>query len=379
MLVRFSEPMPDYWKDAQEMVRTGRISQHFEPSGYAALIAVGMELGRNHAEFGVEVEQAILHILTVVLVWALMRRLGATALGALSGGVIVALHPELLLSVTKVWDVGLSTLTLVLVVYLALRLLSDGISWSILSLLSIALGFACFDRTNYLLMFLPLAYVLWQIRNKNAMSAKSFAVRGMTLWLLAGVVYCLLSVAVYRSLVFPSNGPYNLYAGQNALSERALLDHLNAEFSLVPSLRLNGMEDAAQNAHDPEWQSYYRAASIEFARAHPVEEIRLTGVKLYTFLPADTKLRGVSSAQGAIKLLLAIPIPFWLGAVIWYRSSGVADWSEADTFICMVAAAYAIPFLITNSDPRFRTPLDVVLIAHSVALLTRTREAERAS
>jgi hypothetical protein len=101
MLVRFSEPMPDYWKDAQEMVRTGRISQHFEPSGYAALIAVGMELGRNHAEFGVEVEQAILHILTVVLVWALMRRLGATALGALSGGVIVALHPELLLGLGR--------------------------------------------------------------------------------------------------------------------------------------------------------------------------------------------------------------------------------------------------------------------------------------
>jgi hypothetical protein len=43
MHVAFSVPMPDYWRDARELVQTGRISQHFEPSGYATLIAIGME------------------------------------------------------------------------------------------------------------------------------------------------------------------------------------------------------------------------------------------------------------------------------------------------------------------------------------------------
>jgi hypothetical protein len=336
-----------------------------------------MKLGRSHAVLGVEVEQVLLQLAIVLLAWALMRRLGATALGALLGGLTIAMHPELLLSVTKVWDVSLSTLALVLVVYLGLRLLSDGVSWGTLLLLNVALAVGCFDRANYALLLLPLAFVLWQTRRKHAMADKRLAARAMALLLLTAGGYSLLSVAVYGSVVLPGNGPYNLYAGQNELSERALLEHLNAEFSLVPSLRANHMQTAAADPHNLSLRTYYIHASIEFAEKHPEEEVRLAVVKLYTFLRADTKLHGVHTGKGMIKLLLTAPIPFWLGTIWWSRTRGDVGWTGADTFVCLVAVVYVVPFLISNSDPRFRTPLDVLAIAQSAGLLTRGRRGLR--
>jgi hypothetical protein len=113
----FSRPMPDYWSDANQLATTGRITQHFEPSGYAAFLAAGIKLGGRRPEFGVEVLQTLLAMLTVLIAWALMRRLGASQLAALTGACVIALHPELVVTVTKVWDVTLSTTLLLLIVF----------------------------------------------------------------------------------------------------------------------------------------------------------------------------------------------------------------------------------------------------------------------
>jgi hypothetical protein len=41
----------------------------------------------------------------------------------------------------------------------------------------------------------------------------------------------------------------------------------------------------------------------------------------------------------------------------------------------VVMVVYAIPFLVTNSDPRFRAPLDILAITHGVGLLSRGTDA----
>ncbi|HEX9198677.1 MAG TPA: hypothetical protein VF865_03905 [Acidobacteriaceae bacterium] len=45
--------------------------------------------------------------------------------------------------------------------------------------------------------------------------------------------------------------------------------------------------------------------------------------------------------------------------------------SAVDWLLLAFAAAYVVPFLLTNSDPRLRTPLDALLLLFVVRLLSR--------
>ena len=48
---------------------------------------------------------------------------------------------------------------------------------------------------------------------------------------------------------------------------------------------------------------------------------------------------------------------------------GRAPLDRFDRLLLIVYAAYILPFLLTNFDPRFRIPLDVLLLLHSIRLL----------
>jgi hypothetical protein len=61
-----------------------------------------------------------------------------------------------------------------------------------------------------------------------------------------------------------------------------------------------------------------------------------------------------------------MPLVFFLILLVL---PGRAPLDRVDRLLLIVYAVYILPFLLTNSDPRFRIPLDVLLLLHSVRLL----------
>jgi hypothetical protein len=74
------------------------------------------------------------------------------------------------------------------------------------------------------------------------------------------------------------------------------------------------------------------------------------------------------SAAGVIKSLLVLPALFFLAALLL---PGRQPLSFDDKLLLVVELLYILPFLITNSDPRLRVPLDALLLLHLVSLLYR--------
>lgn len=365
----FSVPMPDYWTDAQQLVQTGHIGRHFIPSGYPTELAVGMKLAPLHPDRGVEVVQAILQVATVFTAWWLILALGASAAAAFAGAMLFAIHPELLITVVKVWDVNLSTLLLMTIVVASLLIFRRGPLIRYAALLGAIWAFAIFNRPNYALLLPALLFVLWRA-TPSAERVKRLPFTIAALLAVSCAVYGAISLSVYRAVIFPGNGPYNLYAGQNTFTERALLDQLNAETAIVPALQAAHMPQAAANPHDLALRPYFTHASIVFAATHPGTELRLIAVKLFTLLRPDTKLHPIETPQGWVEALIVLPVPIWMAALLYSRMRRV-PWTASDTLVGLLALLYTFPFLLTNSDPRFRMGLDALAIMHATALFSR--------
>ncbi len=373
----FGLPMPGYWIDALEMANTGVIRQHFTPSGYPLTVALGMLLTPGHPAYGLVAEQAVLHVLLALVLWAVMRRLGASARAALVGMVLLEMDPELVSSVMKVWDVAFSTLLLLLIALAALRVLQRGAGWMNCALLGAAWAYGCFDRPNFVSLLPALGLALWwaqgiaPARVPGGHRWARMAKAGGVLLAVAGLTYPACSMMAYRSVRTPGNGPYNLFAGNNPYSKAALLEHLNAEPSIVPALAADRVDMTGLMPDSAALDPYYRVQARAFALHRPGAEMELAGVKLFTLLRPDTKVHPLLSPSGFAKGLLALFVPCWLGVVLWCWVRHRAKWWHGDTLVMVLVVLYVLPFLVTNADPRFRTPLDLLVAAHCVSLLWR--------
>jgi hypothetical protein len=94
--------------------------------------------------------------------------------------------------------------------------------------------------------------------------------------------------------------------------------------------------------------------------------VKLFGIKLFTFFRPDIRIHPQRFAFGLVKCFLALPVVFFL---ILLMLPGRSPLDHVDRLLLIVYAAYILPFLLTNSDPRFRIPLDVLLLLHSARLL----------
>jgi hypothetical protein len=168
---------------------------------------------------------------------------------------------------------------------------------------------------------------------------------------------------VHGSFYIPENGPYNFYAGNNAFTERALLTSLNAEPSIYPSLLSEGFSTNV-NIYNPDLRLYYMKHALLQTRDQPLETIKLVLLKLVTLLRPDTKIYPLSSLGGMVQAALALAIPIWLVALIASRGEA---WRLSDSLFALFVVSYVTPYLVTNSDPRFRIPLDVLLLTHAIS------------
>ena len=148
----------------------------------------------------------------------------------------------------------------------------------------------------------------------------------------------------------------------NPFTERALLSSLNAEPSIYPSLLAAGFSQDV-DPYDPGLRPFYVQHALLYIRQDLLRAAKLMFLKLLTLLRPDTKIYPLNSLGGMVKLVLALAIPVWLLAIVVSRD---AAWRIEDWLFVVFGLSYTAPFLLTNSDPRFRIPLDVLVLTHAI-------------
>jgi len=378
MWVPFSKPSPDSLLQAQEWVSSGRISETFTPIAYPLVIAPAYRVGGIH---GIIALQAILHIALVAMCFFFLLQLGISTRAAAFGSLPVALHPDLLASITRSWDVALSTFLLVLLVLLFLRVQCARERLSVSVTAGVVFATALFCRPNYLLIAVALLYALssdekpqYDPMSRSFVTKKRTVRAGIYAFVVFTIsgfsAYILLGTVGHGSPFFPRNGSYNLFAGNNPYAASAFLANFNGEFSINAAYRACHPELSfsapSPDFRDPSLNNFYRRSSIDYALHHPVAEVKLFGIKLFTFFRPDIRIHHERFAVNAVKCFLAMPVIIFL---ILLALPGRAPLDHVDRLLLIVYAAYIVPFLLTNSDPRFRIPLDVLFLLHSVRLL----------
>ncbi len=356
--VPFSWPMGGFWADAQQFASGGRISSTFTPCGYPALLGLGVRMGGIP---GVVAIQFVIYIGIIAAVYWILRLLKVDRTPALVGACLLGFHPELVINIKKVWDTNITTVFLMLICAVLLYVFERGLTPARALLAGVLWGLSINVRPNFPALILPIAFAFWFAPIRGNRTKTLLTCGSLTLGAAALAVFAV-SVLVHGAFYVPQNGPYNLYAGDNAFTERALLDNLNAEQSIYPSLLAEGFSPDV-NVYNPDLRPYYRKHALLYVRRNPVQALKLILLKLATLLRPDTKIYPLASLRGAVKALLALAVPLWLIALVALRNYA---WGLEDWLFVVFVVAYVAPFLLTNSDPRFRVPLDVLILTHTI-------------
>jgi hypothetical protein len=361
--VPMSYPMPRYLADTVEWVTRGHIPDTFTPLAYPLFAGIAYRIAGIH---GLLALQVLLQIAIAAVSYGILRELRLPPKFSAYGALPVALYPELLFSVAKAWDLALGTFLLLLFVLLCLRIArsSPPLGMRVTAATGLVFAAAIFCRPN-LILLLPVVLVLLLPPRVN-LTRSEFGGHLVVFLATTAVGFSLLGVASHGFIFFPRNGPYNLYAGHNSQTMHALQHDLNAENSIAYEF-----EEAHPGVPTPDLYSQalgssYTWKSIHFAHHHPGLEIKLLFVKLFTLFRPDTKTHSLRSAFGVMKSLLALPALLFLAALLL---PGRPPLSLEDKLLFAVELLYILPFLLTNSDPRFRVSLDALLLLHLVSLL----------
>ncbi len=359
-------PEGDFVRNVIDVARTGHVSSTFTPDTYPYLAGLAYKAGGVR---GFLLLQATGYLLLAACLLFLLRSLAGPVHARISliAAVVICLDPDLLSSIPKVWDTELTCLLLIAFAGLgvaaerrpsALRLLALATLW----------GLGVSVRPNFALLLLPVVYllVLERVRSKE-----KAPVRWVTLFFKMAAVAawgCVVALSINRvshgSFYVAQNGPYNLFAGANPYSRTALLEHYNAESSVPPALAALGLH--VTYPYDLALRSTYTHSALLFMRSHPGQWLVLCAVKLGTLLRPDTKAHAAGTAGWCVKVLTSLCVPLWLVTLAVTRKL-----KPIDTLMIVIAAGYILPFLLTNADPRFRPPLDVLVLCHTASLLAR--------
>jgi hypothetical protein len=75
-------------------------------------------------------------------------------------------------------------------------------------------------------------------------------------------------------------------------------------------------------------------------------------------------------AATLVQTLAALPVVVW--GVLRWRARGRVRWHDGLMAVVLLPL-FALPFVLTNVEPRYRWPLDVVLLLESVWLVGAAR------
>ena len=358
-----------------EWAQTGRISSNFLPVAYPLFSGIGYRIAGMH---GIIVMQVILYLLIVLFSFMTLTSLRLPRVWAAIATLPIAMNPDLLLSIHKFWDVPLSIFFCVVLLLLFVQI-QKNLRPSLILITGIAFGAAVFTRPNLEFLAAVAFLIIW--RAPETIRMRLFAFAGFAT--ISIITFGLLGIAGHGRVFFPENGPYNLYVGNNAFSAGALLHNFNGEPSIYAAVAADTgltefMPSPCYSADVPPrptlfnpcastLQSFYTRQGLRFGAFHPIEEVKLVFLKLITLLRPDTRLHPLLTSQGLVKLVVSLPIFLAVFSFIANRHLRADD----DWLFAIFVLCYTLPFLITNSDPRFRIPLDFVALLYIASIWSR--------
>ena len=371
---------------AEEILAVHRIHSTFLPVGYPALLGWVEVASWSHGKTAMAASiigmQIVLLLVILLLARAVLLEYGSARF-ATTTALIVSLYPQVIVGANRISDTDLTLLLLLGVWFAVLRLRKRG-SWPYALLAGAFVAASTVVRPNLALMALLLIWSVWKIELRAAIRLLGVSLAAML------AVYCAITSAVHGRPFFPSNGPYNLYAGYNPYSEEYLLRELNAEDSILPATAAAGIHagldwsrpsnlPGIDDVRDDKYAPYYTSSSKSFVRAHPAEAIGLSGIKLFTFFRQsyDNKLKQTAPSHSLtvwFKESALLVFPIW-GALLLYP--GWRRMHLASPLTLWMAALYVIPFVLINSDPRFRIPLESVVLIDVARMLYLLRIRSR--
>lgn len=370
-LAPFGAPLPIYLDVARGLAAGSGLITNYLPVGYSLFLAGAIRLaGLDGIFYG----QAILYILTVLLAYSLVASAAPTRGFALLGAIAIAVHPQLLLNIKRISDHNLDVpallaVTMLMPATLRMRSMLPAIGCGLV------FGYMAEVRPNFDLLAMGfVVFLLW--RRQFAESAVLVGV--------ATVIAVALSLSVTPTLRShpPGYGAYGAYTfacGNSPTSAESLIDNEDCEtveFGNLITARLNTPRELQNEVQIDEWRQMHAkdfySLAFTFIRQHPATFLELIGIKAFTFLRPDFRRLNVSPLlQGrrmaALQILLALPFPLWVITRAALRKT--IGWINGLPTV-PIAAIYIIPFLLTNADPRFRLPLDILMIVDISACLS---------
>jgi hypothetical protein len=355
LFTSFSAPMPVLLDDARQYLATGRIADTTFPLEFPWFTALSLRAFGTH---GPEALQAVLYLLIVLSVWALARMCGAGARPALIAAVAAAVYPQLPISVTKVWDVELAVLLMVLFLLLTVWLLRDGLRPGLVVAAGVVFGLGLAQRSNMLLLAPLPIWVCWSAAASRSRRLLALAAAGaLTVLTLAAV-----NTAAHGRFFLPQNGAYNLVQGHNEYSIRVMLDDLTCEPSVAMIVKADGMSSAGFSETDPAWQRYFTRRALAYMRSHPLAEVELTAVKFWTVFRPNTRVHPRVGWMTIPIVCMSLIFPVWL--IVLVRRGRRVGLDRVDWIFAAAVVLYVLPFLLTSSDPRYQIPIEICLLSH---------------
>lgn len=366
--VPFSHPMPNL-KTANELLIKGEIKSSQLPIGYTAFLAICIKLG---GKVGVFLAQAILYISTVILGFIFLYLLGAGRRIALLGACVLALHPYLVINIKRIVENNLAVFLLLSYVVMTLLVEKSNARYVFIILWGFLLSLLMAVRPNAIsLLGMPFLLGIRDRYNIHRNIPKIFIFLTVVFVVLASI-----SITVTGSSLFlPSHAAHNFFAGANEYTAESLLKYYYAEPGFWKALKAKNI------TFDPDksQEALYWKLGLKYISQHPFQYIWLGMLKIITLFRPDYRLVRTPSTINSFSLklimqtLMATPLFLWLISVVLTSTARirVKSW-----FVLPIVLLYILPFILASADPRYRLPVDIVMILDCVyrfSLFTKVR------
>jgi hypothetical protein len=362
-LTELGVPKPTIYLLVQNLAHFQKI--HCYDLGYTVYSTFFYLLGGTQ---GLIIGQTITYLLIGITAYSILNKIiGRESFAPTLGACLVLIYPETWLNVNRIVETNLVILLTLGFLYFLLEKPQAEFSFIQSGMIGFISAYMILTRPN-LVVVLPLLMIPMSKSIKNILVAAAVGLAVLT------IIPGFTTGTFYPT---PQEGKLTFFHGANPYSKESLLKYYNAEqLSANPDLYkafyAMGLEPwmapktSGGEIPDKKFSEIVFQYSINWIKAHPFEYLELIPIKLWTMVRPD--FRGADRKSGRsrlvimwVQILMSLILPCWL---IWKIAS-------KDSFFGPLGAApfsllYIIPFLLTNAEPRYRTPLDTLFLLEIV-------------
>jgi len=357
-------PAPSYLEGAQQLLASGKISV-WHNVGYMLFISLGLKVGGMTALLGM---QAALYVGIVTLLYWLLINVDVSPFVSGVGAVLIGCHPIVLINIPRISDISLSLFLIIPFLIVLIRIEKSRSVFFYLLMLYIILTLMVLTRSNYIFL-IPIIFL--SFNSKSRFGGLRIIIAKIIVIVAVIFSVCFVNKSIKGKFQLADSGyaAYTLHNGNNHRSAGHFLKYTTGEFSSGQALRERGID--AERKTKEEMTDIYRSEAITFIRKNPLEYIKLVFVRAATFFRPDYRRVDLSVIARRDSLIfmqtvLAAPIFIWIILRIVLRN-------RVKTFVGFQAPIllflYITPFLLIYADPRYRWPLDCILLVDILAIL----------